>query len=290
MSWHYLQGQAVASWEGACLDGAPDALSSLMPTPGASFLRGSETDISSGSLSGTTSAPSTGSRGEVTSTSSRAASHAKTSASQARAQALKAAGRAYGERWRASFAKWHRDGSFWRTPQCSLLEASTSYSGTWPRWGMMRAGACSELDTLAPHTDGTASGLRLATPTATANQLSPSMRKHPGCRAWATPTARDYKDSPGMSLVRKDGRHRLDLLPRQVYYLERQNHPTPVASDTGHRTKNYAQGVTALSMVVGGQLNPTWVAWLMGWPIGWTDCEPLGMDRFQQWRRLHGDC
>jgi hypothetical protein len=25
--------------------------------------------------------------------------------------------------------------------------------------------------------------------------------------------------------------------------------------------------------VVGGALNPTWVEWLMGFPLGWTDCE-----------------
>ena len=35
-----------------------------------------------------------------------------------------------------------------------------------------------------------------------------------------------------------------------------------------------AQGGTALSTVAGGQLNPTWVEWLMGFPIGWTDLEP----------------
>ena len=36
------------------------------------------------------------------------------------------------------------------------------------------------------------------------------------------------------------------------------------------------------------QLNPAWVEWLMGWPIGWTDLEPLATDRFQQWRHSHG--
>jgi hypothetical protein len=30
----------------------------------------------------------------------------------------------------------------------------------------------------------------------------------------------------------------------------------------------------------GGQLNPPWVEWLMGWPIGWTDLKPLGTDKF----------
>ena len=39
---------------------------------------------------------------------------------------------------------------------------------------------------------------------------------------------------------------------------------------------------------IGGQLNPTWVEWLMGWPLGWTDLKPLGMDKFQAWQRSHG--
>lgn len=37
----------------------------------------------------------------------------------------------------------------------------------------------------------------------------------------------------------------------------------------------------------GGQLNPDWVEWLMGWPIGWTDLNPLETDRFLSWRRSH---
>ncbi len=40
--------------------------------------------------------------------------------------------------------------------------------------------------------------------------------------------------------------------------------------------------------VVGGQLNPDWVEWLMGWPIGWTDLKPLETDKFQQWLESHG--
>ena len=37
-----------------------------------------------------------------------------------------------------------------------------------------------------------------------------------------------------------------------------------------------------------GTLNPTWVEWLMGWPLGWTDLNPLETDKFQQWLRSHG--
>ena len=40
---------------------------------------------------------------------------------------------------------------------------------------------------------------------------------------------------------------------------------------------------------VGGSLNPAWVEWLMGWPIGWTDLQPLATDRFPQWLRLHSE-
>jgi hypothetical protein len=51
---------------------------------------------------------------------------------------------------------------------------------------------------------------------------------------------------------------------------------TPTADDSGHRKKPYAQGGTALSTQVGGQLNPTWVEWLMNYPTGWTELSALG--------------
>lgn len=37
----------------------------------------------------------------------------------------------------------------------------------------------------------------------------------------------------------------------------------------------------------GGQLNPTWVEWLMGWPLEWTALKPLATDKFREWRQLH---
>lgn len=39
-----------------------------------------------------------------------------------------------------------------------------------------------------------------------------------------------------------------------------------------------------------GQLNPEWVEWFMGWPIGWTELKPLEMDRFHEWQRQHSAC
>jgi len=38
----------------------------------------------------------------------------------------------------------------------------------------------------------------------------------------------------------------------------------------------------------GGSMNPEFVEWLMGWPIGWTDFEPLAMDKFRRWLRSLG--
>ena len=38
----------------------------------------------------------------------------------------------------------------------------------------------------------------------------------------------------------------------------------------------------------GGALNPDWIEWLMGWPIGWTALEPLDRVKFRQWLQQFG--
>jgi hypothetical protein len=66
--------------------------------------------------------------------------------------------------------------------------------------------------------------------------------------------------------------------------------PTPKARD--HRKQGgpseQARNTPDLPTQVGGKLNPMWVEWLMGWPIGWTDLKPLEMAKFQQWLQKHG--
>ena len=91
---------------------------------------------------------------------------------------------------------------------------------------------------------------------------------HQATQLWPSPNARDWKDS-GAS----QGNRKFPNLGTQVHWT------TPVSDDTSHRTKKYAQGGTPLSMQAGGKLNPTWVEWLMGWPLGWTDLNPLAMDK-----------
>ena len=59
---------------------------------------------------------------------------------------------ACGSTWREWFAMLDQSGSLWRTRQCSLFGGLTEFSGTWPRWGMMRDGECFPLPMLAHDT------------------------------------------------------------------------------------------------------------------------------------------
>ena len=71
------------------------------------------------------------------------------------------------------------------------------------------------------------------------------------------------------------------------------NWPTASASDwkgsskAGQRRGQLTDPAMG-AIPAGGQLNPTWVEWLMGWPLGWTDLRPLEMGKFQQWQQQHG--
>jgi hypothetical protein len=43
-------------------------------------------------------------------------------------------------------------------------------------------------------------------------------------------------------------------------------------------------------MQFGGQLNPAWAEWLMGWPVQWTELKPLEMDKSHFVQQQPGDC
>ena len=98
--------------------------------------------------------------------------------------------------------------------------------------------------------------------------------------SWPTATTRDWKDTGDMSqsMIRKDGKERMDTLGRvvQANHSTHGSHPeswaTPRCSmaqdkqeDSGkHRLGEQAQNGTT------GKLNPRWVETLMGLPVGWT--------------------
>jgi hypothetical protein len=134
----------------------------------------------------------------------------------------------------------------------------------------MRSGMWWERPTLAHLIAGSASGYsRAFIPTPTAGDAKSSgSRQVQGSQA-----------HPGISLtdyVRQDGgRGRM--------------YPTPTCNDAknnggqGQMRRNTEQ----LNVIAGGALNPTWVEWLMGWPLGWTDCTASVTDRFRSWQRQH---
>ena len=292
MSWHYLQGQEEECWEESCLDGAPSALLNLIPIVEEFSCRDREMGSLNHFQSGMMSRPLMEPDGEDLLTSSQEDSHVKISQQLEKEKESKERSQDSGLKWQESFVKYCHNTSLWRTLQCSLLEGLDVFSETWPRWGIMQHGVCWERTTLVHHTRETGSGSWLATPTATANQLAPSMMKHPGCRAYLpTPTA-----SP--SGYNRSASPNAKLRPSLGYMAKHNKWPTPTASEHAAGTPDgkmqkmlgnhpLIRGTTPEEWQ-SGTLNPDWVEWLMGWPIGWTDSEPLAMDKYQQWLHSHG--
>jgi len=69
-----------------------------------------------------------------------------------------------------------------------------------------------------------------------------------------------------------------------------QRFPTPTVNDSKNNNppSQALRNTPPLNVVVGGRLNPMWVEWLMGWPLGWTDLRASATDRFRQWCASHG--
>lgn len=297
MSWHFSQAMAAASSEASCSGGAPSAPSNTTTTPDASSCLDKTTDASMPSPSGMTCEHSTESLGLASWMSSLAASRARTSARPEAEQASTAHAPACGEKWPESFARWDRDSSSWKTPQCSLLAGLDEFSETWPRWGMMLRGECSELSMPAHLTSETESGL-WPTPncpnggrsvahvtdwrgrTAYHNGKKVQVGLESAVRMWPTPLASDgAKGGPNQRGSKGDLR-----LSSAVRLF-----PTPTCQDAKNNgaPSQMERNTKPLNAEIGGPLNPTWVEWLMGWPLGWTDCAASATDRFRQWLRSH---
>jgi hypothetical protein len=114
--------------------------------------------------------------------------------------------------------------------------------------------------------------------TATANQLAPSMQSRYANPIFPTPT---MGGGGGERSAERARTGNLDFMARTNKW------PTPRAFMHKDSTKD--RGKHNLGEVVGGSLNPTWVEWLMGWPLGWTDLKPLAMDKFQEWQQQHSN-
>ena len=288
MSWSYLPEQAAESTAVCCSDTLPFAPSRLSPRIANCCCNDSATECSQGSRCGTMCAHSPAIHGKALSTSSAADSHAPTSAPQAKAPESTASNPDSGERWRASFARFDRATSSWKTAQCSLLGDSDECSVIWPRSGMTVGGFAYPLPTVARRTSGTESGFSVPTPKASdADKGGRGELLHyvktGSPRGIPTPRANDAEKRGNIDAT--NPRNGPAGFVRMI--------PTPSATDwKGSAKDGQRRGqLTDPAMGVipaGGLLNPEWVEWLQGWPIGSTAFSPLAMDRFREFMRQHG--
>jgi hypothetical protein len=233
---------------------------------------------------GMTYKPLTENRGEELLTLYLEGFHAKTSPQLEREKELTENGQECGEKWHASFTKYDPDSSSWKTHQCSLLGDLDEFSETWPRWGLMRNGECWEQQTLEQTIRGTESGLEPIFPTSTASMMPCEGTVRIMRKVWE---AGKMSLEEASAIAGRDVREAQGKVPKW---------PTP-------RTKGMCGGTGSWELLKknttieearkmgagnGGKLNPTWVEWLMGWPLGWTDLKPLETDKFQKWLDAHG--
>lgn len=159
-----------------------------------------------------------------------------------------------------------RNGECWERPRLER-RIGADESGFWPTPVTLDSGSrfnrsMSDGAQLRPTLGAMARYNLWPTPTVKGNYNRKGLTDSSGdglmtaIRRWPTPTARDHR-----------GVHRRERA------LERR-----LESSRG----------TPLNEAAGGLLNPAWVEWLMGWPIGWTALQPLATGRFQEWLRQHG--
>ena len=280
MSWSFLPGLVAEFLEECSLDTNQSVLSNTTPTPDQYYWPDKPTEHSRLSRFGTTCVPFEGSRGAELLTWYLAGFPARTSASPEMELESTAQEADSGEKWPGSLAKYDRATCSWKTAQRSLLGDLEPCSVTWPRSGLMLDGQCWELPTLERRTEGSESGY-WPTPNTVgyrsdgelkmlscklSNRTEYVLMTDRACRSkrdryWPTPTASAYKGwSPNHNRANTDDR--LD------YSVERE------AFQPGQQTPPM-------------RLNPEWVEWLMGVPIGHTGLKPLETGKYQEWLRQH---
>jgi hypothetical protein len=255
MSYTYLQEQEGGSWEECSSDTPQFVLWKLNPIADESYSSGNETESSQSFQSGMMSAHSTETLGEEKLMLCAEDSPAKTSVVREKGQDSAGSVQVYGESFPESLAKYDPISRSWRTHQCLLFEDLTECLETLPKWGMTIGGELFPL--LIP--------------------------EHLICE-------REFGFSPdGIKTFHTPNTTGLDGGSNSRKALKKKSNawPTPNCGDAKNNGGKCHQ--VSLQTEVGGNLNPPWVEWLMGWPIGWADLKPLGMDKFQEWRQHHSD-
>ena len=165
------------------------------------------------------------------------------------------------------------ESSIWRSTRCYL---------TWKPKATKQGRLLFQLAVSMPRTEETGSQLWLGTMTASQTGGNHSLRSPERMKGrtpspaefvmmWPTPTSREYKGGRKPETLKAKGRTPSNTLCDAVNAAM---YATPQARDfrTGQQDRSFnPERSKNLNDQVGGQLNPTWVEWLMGFPIGWTD-------------------
>lgn len=221
-------------------------------------------------------------------------SRARTSAQPEVGQVSTVNGVVSGQKWQGSFARYDREKSSWKTPQYSLLGDSDEFSETWPRWGSMRNGVSYLRQIPALPICESESGLW---PTPTCDSATQRTNRYAqggmpltaAIRLWPTPTVHGNYNCKGASQTSGDGlATAVKLWPTQCASASKGSSPAALVRKDG-RSRQRDRIDHAVMASDGGQLNPEWVEWLMGWPIGHTALKPLEMARYREWLRQHGE-
>ena len=270
MSYTFLLESGEESSAECFSDIPASVLLSLSPTAERCSSNDNTTESYPDSQSGTTCEPLMDARGADVLTPCVEASLAKTSASREVAQELKANAADSGVRWNEPLAKFDPVTCSWETRQCLLFEDSGESLEAWPQWGIMRNGECFHARMPVAFTYGKESGLRLPTP-----------RSCTAMQARITENTAKAK------------------FPNLETVLARLTIPTIGKNENkGSSTKRFigSPDFRGAKMSEGLRicaedpiyLNPLFAELVMMWPMGWTDLQPLEMDRFREWLSSHG--
>jgi hypothetical protein len=251
MSWLFSQALVEEFLGDICSDGEPSAPLNGNPIQQAYLPPDRMTAFSRLSRFGMMFKPLTENRGEELLTSYLEAFRARTYQQQEKVLESTEQEVECGITWHESSEKYNQNMSSLKTAQPCVLEGLSESSKTLPRSGMMQDGQYWEQPTSVLRT------------------------KEKECGLWPTPTVCGNYNRKGASATSGDG------LATAV-----QMWPTPQAQDAKHSGKNTENRINqgrqlqlAHTAGIGGKLNPTWVEWLMGWPLGWTDLKPLETDK-----------
>jgi hypothetical protein len=277
MSWLYSRVLVAEYLGDICSDGEPSAPLSGNPIQQAYCAPDKMTDFSRLSRYGMTFKPLTEDRGEELLKSYREVFLARTLAQREEELVSQENAQACGNTWPGLLARFDQDSHSWKIPQCSLFEDLELSLETWPKWGLMLGGVSWEQTPLVLPTSETVYGFSLPTPVASDATTGELIGKNDTFYTTSTGIPRK---------VNQKGTDGSVGLARLV-----QMWPTPKCSDSRHAISrhitdpegfwksNLGEVVMSTENPANGRLNPQWVEWLMGWPLGWTDLKPLEMDK-----------